>query len=237
MPQSVVRGNSITLEAQYKDGTGTLTDPTTPRISIFDPSNVAQITGAVPNRLSTGVYQYIYAVSISAALGYWSAQWQGTINGQGLISSETFQVLPAGTITPIYGGAYTFDLATNTGQVRMYIDDRDLSSVNTSLPLEQRSAIFTDEEINTFLRQANNDVMYASALGLITISGNRQLLVQSRRIGKSVVDFGEVRKSLQAQAKALISMSNMQPADGIAEIDWNDFTLRQILLNTQLRMQ
>lgn len=237
MSQSVVRGTSITLEAQYKDGAGTLTNPTNPRISIFDPANVAIVVNATPNQISTGIYQYTYAVDIAAQLGYWSAQWQGTINGQALLSTESFQVIPAGTITPIYGGSYTYDLATSVGKVRMYIDDRDLSSVSTNLPLEQRSAIFTDEEVNAVLTQTSGDVMYASALALITISGNRQLLVQSRRIGRTVVDYGEVRKSLQAQAAQLIKMSNMQPADGLAEMSWNDFDFRQILLNAQLRAQ
>lgn len=235
MTQSVVRGDSITLEAHFKDGTGTLTDPVTPRVSILNPSNVAIVTNAVPTRISTGIYQYAYAVDVAAPTGYWSVQWQGTVNGQALLSSESFQVLPAGTITPIYGGTYTYDLSSSIGKVRMYIDDRDLSSVSTSLPLEQRSAIFTDEEINAFLGQSGGDVMYASALGLITISGNRQLLVQSRRIGKTAVDYGEVRKSLQEQAKELIKMSNMVPADGMAEIAWNDATFRQIIVNAQLR--
>lgn len=117
----------------------------------------------------------------------------------------------------------------------MYIDDRDISSVSLTLPMEQRSAIFTDEEISALLSQCGQDVMYSSALALITISGNRQLLVQSRRIGKTVVDYGQVRKSMQDQAFALIQLSNMQPADALAEVAWNDFDFRQILLNVQLR--
>lgn len=232
---SVVRGTSLILEAHYKDGTGTLADPTSPRISLYDPLNTVVINSATPVRISTGIYQYTFACPIDAATGNWTAEWQGTVNAQALIATEIFVVLPVSSVTPIFNGSYTYDLGTSVGLVRMYIDDRDISSVDSNLPLEQRSAIFTDEEIEAFLAQSGQDVMYASALGLITISGNRQLLVQSRRIGKTAVDYGDVRKNLQEQAKELVKMANATPADGIAEINWDDFTYRRILYNAQLR--
>jgi hypothetical protein len=233
--QSVIRGNNITLEAQYKDGTGTVQDPISPRVSIYNPINVAVVTNAVPSRISTGIYQYTYTVGQSDPTGVWYAFWQGTVDGQPLTATEYFEVEPVGSITPVVNGSYTYDLGTSVGKMRMYIDDRDLSATSSLLPLEERSAIFTDEELNAMLTDCANDVMYASARALVTISGNRQLLVQSRRIGKTVVDYGEVRKSLQDQATQLIKMSNMQPADALAEISWGDPSFRQILVNAQLR--
>lgn len=233
--QSVNRGSNIPLEAHYKNGSGTLQDPVSPRISIYDPAVTAIVSNATPIRISTGIYTYTYSVTLSDPIGIWEAAWQGTVDSQALAAEENFQVLPLASLTPVINGSYTYDLSSSIGQVRMYLDDRDLSSVSSVLPLEQRSAIFTDEEIGVFITQAQGDVMYASALGLITISGNRQLLVQSRRIGKTVVDYGEVRKSLQTQAQQLIKMSNMQPADALAEIAWTDPAFRQILINAQLR--
>ena len=80
-----------------------------------------------------------------------------------------------------------------------------------------------------------NDVMYTAARALVTISGNRQLLVRTRRIGKTVVDYGNAAENLREQAMQLIKMSNMQPADALAEISWTDPAFRQILVNAQLR--
>jgi hypothetical protein len=110
-----------------------------------------------------------------------------------------------------------------------------MSSVSTSLPLEQRSAIFTDEEIEEFLALSANDVLRAAAKGLVTIAGNRSLLVQSRRVGKAELDYGSVRKDLLAQADALITQSIQQPADGYVEQIWDDYGMRRLVTNTQLR--
>jgi len=146
--------------------------------------------------------------------------------------SQSITTAPSGTA---FGSTYTYDLNSAVGQVRMYIDDRDMSRVDAGIPLEQRSAIFSNPEIQVFLNNNVQDVMYAAAQALITISGNRQLLVQSRRIGKTAVDYGQVRISLQAQAAALIRMSNMKPADALAEISYTDANFRMILINAQLR--
>jgi len=232
--QSVIRGNSITLEAQYKDGTGAVSDPVAPTASIFDPSDVALVVDATPTRMSTGIYRYAYIVGNTAPAGTWRIVWGGTVDNQALISTEYFEVVLAGAIIPS-DATYTYSTGTSIGKVRMYIDDRDMSATSSLLPLEERSAIFSDEEINSMLSDCAGDVMYASARALTTISGNRQLLVRTRRIGKTVVDYGTATESLQKQAMQLILMSNMQPADALAEISWTDPAFRQILVNAQLR--
>lgn len=232
--QSVIRGNSITLDAQYKNGAGVVEDPTTPLVSVYNSSNVAQLVGAIPTRVSTGVYTYAYAVSGSADPGTWYIIWSGTVDGQALTTTEYFEVILAGSITPS-DATYTYDLSTPIGKIRMYIDDRDLSLTSSLVPLEERSAIFSDEELTAMYYDCVNDVMYASARALVTISGNRQLLVRTRRIGKTVVDYGNAAENLREQAMQLIKMSNMQPADALAEISWTDPAFRQILVNAQLR--
>lgn len=232
--QTVVRGNTITIDATYKNGNGIVQDPVSPLVSIYDSSSVAVITNATPTRTSMGVYFYTYAVPLSAPVGLWTAAWSGTIDGQALTANDYFEVTLVSTITP--GDAtYTYDLSTPIGKIRMYIDDRDLSVTASTIPLEERSAIFSDEELSAMYSDCLNDVMYAAARALVTISGNRQLLVRTRRIGKTVVDYGNAALNLQNQAMQLIKMSNMQPADALAEISWTDPAFRQILVNAQLR--
>lgn len=232
---SVVRGNTVTREAHYLLD-GVLTDPATPRVTIKDANGIVQVQDAVPTRIGTGIYQYAYAVPLGGATGIWSALFQGTVDLQGLgPTDDPFEVLPLGSIIPISVADYTYDLGTPTGQVRLLLDDRDMSSVSTALPLEQRSAIFADSEIDQFIAMAGGDILRAAANGLITISGNRSLLVQNRKVGKGEIDFGSARKDLLAQAAALIEISINQPADGYAETVWDDFTLRRLLMNVVLR--
>lgn len=233
---SVIRGNTIVREAHfYLDGV--LADPVLPRVTIRDSQGVAQVTDATPTRIGTGIYQYAYAVPLNALLGNWASEWQGTVGGQpvGPSSDDFFAVLPVGSVAPVPSSSYTYNLATNVGVVRLFIDDRDMSSVSTSLPLEQRSAIFTDEEIQEFLDLSGQDALRASAKALITIAGNRSLLVQSRRVGKADLDYGPVRKDLLAQADALVKEAISVPADAYAEQVWDDFSLRRILQNVVLR--
>jgi len=231
---SVIRGNSIVREAHFFLD-GVLTDPSLPRITIRDPLGVAQVTDATPTRIGTGIYQYTYAVGLNALTGTWTSEWSGVISGNplGPTTDDVFGVLPVGATPP--SPTYTYDLGTSIGVVRLLIDDRDLSSVDPLTPLEQRSAIFSDSEIEEFLSLSANDVLRASAKGLVTIAGNRSLLVQSRRVGKAELDYGSVRKDLMTQAEALITQSISQPADGYVEQVWDDFSLRRLITNTQLR--
>lgn len=231
--QTVVRGNSITLEAQFRNGSGIVTDPVAPTATIYNASNVVVDSGT-PTRISMGIYRYTYSVGPSVAVGAWSILWGGTVEGQPLTATEYFDVIVAGSVTPS-DATYTYDPATPLGKVRMYIDDRDLSSIASTVPLEERSCIFSDEELSSMYADCLNDVMYTAARALVTISGNRQLLVRTRRIGKTVVDYGNAAENLREQAMQLIKMSNMQPADALAEISWTDPAFRQILVNAQLR--
>jgi len=234
--QSVYRGSPIHLPARYEDGNGDLTDPLVPRVDILDAQNTQVIVGAIPTRLSLGIFEYVYTPGALAPLGTWSASWTGTVSGQGLGPIlDPFNVLAVGSITPIPNGSYTYDLTTDVGYVRLNIDDRDLSMVSLSAPLEQRSAIFTDEEIGQFISASGNDKNYAVARALMAIANNRALLIQSRRIGRTEVNFGSVRTDLMKAAEAFISLSNSEPADAIAEINYDDFTMRDIIVNTQLR--
>lgn len=238
---SVIRGNDITLEAHYHLN-GVLIDPAFPRVTVRNSLGVAVVLDATPDNIAVGIFQYTYPVLLTDELGIWAFEWQGVIAGQSVGPiAEQFEVLPIGAIAPSPSASYSYNLATAVGQVRLLIDDRDMSSVSTALPLEQRSAIFTDEEIQQFLTDQGDSTYLAAAIALTTIAGNRQLLVMSRRIGKTEVNYGPVRKDLLDQAKQLRGLADLTagglnaPADGIAEQFLTDFAGRQIIENRWMR--
>jgi hypothetical protein len=98
MARKVGRGGSITLDAEFKDGTGSLVDPLTPRVDIVDSDDVEVVTDAVPTRIAEGRYEYTYDVAVDAPLGSWLAHWTGTINSAAVSGDEAFEVVEAGSV-------------------------------------------------------------------------------------------------------------------------------------------
>lgn len=99
MPAGVV-GTTITLFAQYQDGTGAAVNPGTPLVSIFDPFGEEVAGPDTPTfEGSTGRYSYDFPIPVDAPLSdEWSAVWSGVINGTGVESTEMFTVAEAGGI-------------------------------------------------------------------------------------------------------------------------------------------
>jgi hypothetical protein len=92
------QGASLTLDATYTDGTGQAVTPTSPRVSIINPSGTTVVSNATPTAVATGVYEYIFAIPSDAPLGSWTARWSGTINGVATTADEVFTVVEAGSI-------------------------------------------------------------------------------------------------------------------------------------------
>lgn len=130
---------------------------------------------------------------------------------------------------------YTYDPATAVGHVRLYTDDRDMSAADEALAIEKRSVIFADEEVQVFIDVNGGDLLLAAAHALRTIANNRSLFVARRRIGRTDVDFGELRRDLLKQADAFETQAQQGPADGFAEVVYDDFGLRRVVINDQLR--
>ncbi len=233
MADSVIRGNSIAREARF-DLDGVLTDPALPLVTIRNPLGVAVVTGATPSRIGTGIYQYAFACPIDAPLGIWQDEWSGVISGQSREATGYFEVLPVGAVAPVPSSTYTYNLATDVGRVRLLIQDHDMSLVSTSLPLEQRSAAFTDEEVQFFL-DTHGDVRMAAAGALRAWANSKQLIVIARRTGRTSVDYGSIRSDLLSMAKEYDRVAIEAPADGYAEQTWTDFALRQVLWNEYMR--
>ncbi len=100
MPQVVGRGGAIVLEAAFYDGAGNLVAPITPRVDIYNPSDVLVLNNGVPDLISLGRYEFTYDVPVDAPLGLWKALWTGTINGTLVEGEDFFTVVAAGVIDP-----------------------------------------------------------------------------------------------------------------------------------------
>jgi hypothetical protein len=219
-------GSAPTISATFSAG-GVLADPGSVTLSVTDPDGIT--TAPAPVHPSTGTYTHTLTLTKA---GLWQYRFTGTSPAAGAKDGELF-------VHP-YPVAYSYDPSNDQGALRLYIDDRDLSSVGASTPPEQRSAIFSDRELDVFLINNGGSAYLAAAEALTVIAGNRSLLVQSRRIGDTTVDYGNVRADLLRQAAAFRAMYDTAtgvnaPADAIAEIAYNDFSARRIIENRFLR--
>lgn len=226
-------GTSPEVTAEFHVN-GVLTDPTTVTTTVESPSGVE--SNPTTSKVSVGIYVTSFELSEPGLWGYrivGDAPAIGVTEGRILCAASP--VLDAFPAPP-----YTYDLTTDIGRVRLYIDDRDLSHVSSSVPREQRSAIFDDDEIAEFLAMEGR-VYRAAAVALTTIANNRSLLVQRRDLDGATVDFGSLRSDLLKSAEAFIALDDqtaggdMAPADGIAEVNWDVFAEKRIVVNALLR--
>ncbi len=104
----------------------------------------------------------------------------------------------------------TYDLTTNVGKVRLKINDKDITPVT--------DAHFTDEEIEVFLDEADDDILIASALALEAWVASIKDNATSERIG----DYSYTKKSVDdmlALAQRYRDASGSGPALDYAEMD------------------
>lgn len=238
----VAQGGSVSLRALYRNGAGQAAEADSVSMQLRNPAGVVTYgpfsIPPIVNEAGVGEYSYAFVAGVAEALGTWVAEWSGVVAGSPVLGYDYVELVLPGSVTP---DDYSYDPVTVVGQMRLYIDDRDVSLVGSMIPYGERSAIFSDTELNVFLGAANGVVLYGAALALMTIASNRQLMVQSRRLGKTSLDFGGIRRDYVAQAEALrkqadqMGLGPLAPAIGFAEIAWTDFGLRQIILNTELR--
>ncbi|KKM07646.1 hypothetical protein LCGC14_1731810 [marine sediment metagenome] len=119
---------------------------------------------------------------------------------------------------------YTYDLATEIGQVRLTIGDTDI--IPTS------DAIFSDEEIQYFLT-AEGSVEMASAAALETMATSSARLGKMQKTLNYTKDTRGVAKGLLEMAAAL--RAREAPAYGAAEKAYSDMSARDIILRDALR--
>lgn len=100
---------------------------------------------------------------------------------------------------------YTYNLATPIGQARLHAGD---TRIGPSAE-DSYTAIFSDEEIQSFLDRAGADPMVAGAYALEAIAADQAKLAQKSTFGDgSQEDLSTLAASLGEQAMNLLAMAS-----------------------------
>ena len=123
--------------------------------------------------------------------------------------------------------AFTYDLTTNRGKVRLKIRDTDTADATRQL--------FNDDEIDFFLTEAITDLNLAAAGALDAISANAALLAKMEKIGDYSIDSKAMAAAVMKIAAHYRSLSEQAPAFGFAEQTLSKFSWDEIVVNELLR--
>lgn len=146
MPQKVGQGGTIVLPVIIRDGAGTLVDPVDLLVDIINPATVEVVTNGVPVRISTGRYEYTYALDPTAPQGDWQVHWTGTVAGLPATVNDSFTVVEAGTIQ--------VESVADIDLVRWFTDEN---------PVGQEVSKFSDTMLANLLGRHTNNVYSAAA--------------------------------------------------------------------------
>ena len=125
--------------------------------------------------------------------------------------------------------AFTYDLTTDGGKVRLLIPDN-----------QQEGYIFEDEEIDAFLLMESS-VRRAAALALETMASNEAYVLKVITLLDLKTDGAKTAEALMKRAKVLRDQADREDdaTDGglfdIAEWVVDDFSSREYLWNRRLR--
>jgi hypothetical protein len=126
--------------------------------------------------------------------------------------------------------AYTYNLSTDVGKVRLLIPDNDAGNY-----------VFDDDEIDALLGMEGGVVKRAAALGLETIASNEALTLKVLRLLDLQTDGAALARELRLQAAALRQQaaaderaSAESVAFDIAEQVYDDFGWRELALRGRL---
>ena len=108
----------------------------------------------------------------------------------------------------------TYDLTTNIGKVRLKIADTDVTPAT--------DAHFTDEEIQVFLDEADDDILIASALALESWAAALTDSAMSEKIG----DYSYTKK--QADNKLALAERYRSASGSGPVVDWAEMDLASV---------
>jgi len=108
--------------------------------------------------------------------------------------------------------AFTYDVATLAGQVRLLIGDTESSD-----------PLFQDDEIAAFLGIEEDDIRLAAALALDVMAANQVMVLKVITQNGVSTNGAAVAQALRAQAKALRDQAELSAVGSDAEdatFDW-----------------
>ncbi len=126
--------------------------------------------------------------------------------------------------------AFTYDLSTNRGKVRLKIRDTDVADATLRL--------FEYDEIYFFLIEAGGaDLNLAAAGALDAIAANAALLAKATKIGDYSIDSKAMAEAVMKVAAHYRALSEGAPAFDYAELNLSPFSEAQLVWNDVLRNQ
>lgn len=118
----------------------------------------------------------------------------------------------------------TYDPSTDAGKVRLLISDVDTDN-----------ALFTDEEIATFLSLRQSNVHLAAALGLRTIAGNEAQVQKVIRLLDLDTDGAKLANALRSLASDYEAQADADADFGWAPLVTSTPAFRERIWNERLR--
>lgn len=118
--------------------------------------------------------------------------------------------------------AFTYDLSTDVGRVRLLVPDTDWEN-----------AVFSDEELTAFLALESSSPRRAAALALETMAANETLTLKAIKLLDVQTDGAKVLDALLKRAALLRQQAAADDADAgyagfeIAEMVVDDFSWRE----------
>lgn len=79
--QKILLGKPEAVFCEFRDDNGSLTNPTNPRISIYNPNGSTVISSQTMLSQSTGIYYYIFTTTAGDIQGYYQAWFSGEVGG------------------------------------------------------------------------------------------------------------------------------------------------------------
>ena len=123
--------------------------------------------------------------------------------------------------------AFTYDLTTDAGKVRMMIPDNVVARY-----------IFEDDEVTAFLSIEGASIKKATALGLETLASNEALVLKVIRLLDLTTDGAKTSDALLKRAKLLRAQAEDDDTSGaafdFAELVYDDFSAREQIINEAL---
>lgn len=125
--------------------------------------------------------------------------------------------------------AFTYDVSSDRGKVRMLIPDSSATSY-----------VFEDAEIDAFLFLEDSDVRRGAALALETLASNEALVLKVIKVLDLQTDGAKTADALLKRAGLLRGQADVADAAGGNVFDWAEmvfdpFSGRERLLNQALR--
>lgn len=199
-------------------GVGTLWLPGVTQFFLQGAANGEQLSGVTVVTNSQAVMT-LYTGTMAGTL---------TLTNNRDASTATFIVTGTLATSPLQA---TYDLSTPVGQVRFKMRDLDVSNADPSVPRDQWSCFFADQEIQLLLDNWAGDVDYAAITGLRIMAASPEVQARSIAAFNLSLDLGDIPGALNALADEIqVSRVNF-PQEAFAEVGNTDFDYRRILWN------